>query len=230
MRCDEVIRELAAPTGDRPEEAMADHLAGCPTCAEWARRAARLDHLWEATRAPEPSPETWDSVWGRIAQALHSGAATEMPSPTTPRPFRNGSSSKVVAHLVPAPLHPPADARPRRRALLAWAGLAQAAAILIAVGFAWHVRDPSRIIPVPPIEKHTPPGVPSAIQAASPVRVEAEIEEGRLVMIRVEGPRSRVDDMTPEEIPTGADLYYVWSPILMFNEAESINFPAVASR
>ena len=70
MRCDEVVRELAAPTADRDRAAMADHLAGCPACAEWARRAEALDRLWDATRPAEPSPEAWDAVWANIARAL----------------------------------------------------------------------------------------------------------------------------------------------------------------
>ena len=74
MRCDEVIRELAVPTDDRDGTALAEHLAGCPSCVAWARRAALLDRLWEATRPPEPSPEAWDSVWANINQALQSPA------------------------------------------------------------------------------------------------------------------------------------------------------------
>ena len=57
MRCDEVVRELAAPTGNRDREAMAEHLAACSACAEWARRAGDLDRLWGATRPAEPTSE-----------------------------------------------------------------------------------------------------------------------------------------------------------------------------
>ena len=70
MRCDEVVRELAAPTVDRDRAAMAEHLAACPACAGWARRAEQLDRLWDATRPAEPSPEAWDAVWANIVQAL----------------------------------------------------------------------------------------------------------------------------------------------------------------
>ncbi len=33
MRCNEVVRELAAPTGDLDASGLAEHLARCPRCA-----------------------------------------------------------------------------------------------------------------------------------------------------------------------------------------------------
>src|SRR5437588_12667328 len=100
MRCDEVIRELAAPTEDRDRTAVAEHLAGCKACADWARRAAQLDQLWEATCPPEPAPQAWDSVWSNITRALDSSVTAEIAARTTPQPSRNGngSSPKVIAH------------------------------------------------------------------------------------------------------------------------------------
>jgi hypothetical protein len=118
MRCVDVIGELSAPTG--PESAaLAEHLAHCPRCADWARQCARLDRLWEATRPEEPSPATWTAVWSRVTQSVDV-------APTT-RPL------------------PAAASRPhpwRRRAIAAF-GIAQAAAILVG---AWLVTrtEPGR--------------------------------------------------------------------------------------
>ena len=66
MRCEDVIRELAAPTDTRDAASLAEHLSRCPSCAAWAERAARLDHLWEVTQPAEPTPEVWDNVWAQV--------------------------------------------------------------------------------------------------------------------------------------------------------------------
>ena len=67
--CDDVMQALAAP-GVLSSEAVAEHLAGCPSCAAWAERDAALTRLWEATRPIEPSPVVWDAVWTRLADRL----------------------------------------------------------------------------------------------------------------------------------------------------------------
>src|SRR5436309_265812 len=132
MRCEDVIRELAAPTGEPDQTAMAQHLAGCPACAAWARRAGQLDALWDAARPPEPAPEAWDSVWATLVRELNALATVEVVSPATVRPSPNGRPSKVVAHPAPSPSA--AHRRTWRLAAIALVGLAQAAAILIALG------------------------------------------------------------------------------------------------
>ena len=77
MHCDEVIRELAVPTDDRDSAALAEHLASCPSCADWAKRDAQFDRLWDATRPTEPSPQVWDTVWAHIASSLDSSTPAE---------------------------------------------------------------------------------------------------------------------------------------------------------
>ncbi len=132
MRCEDVIRELAVPMGTADPSALAEHLAGCPRCAAWSERDAKLGRLWEATR-PEPPAGAWDAIWARASEAL------DRPR-TIPIPPRR----RVV-----------------RRAAIVGIGLAQAAAILIAV-LAWprpqpgpgpigvvHVGPPAVIEPVP---------------------------------------------------------------------------------
>src|SRR3954463_5871974 len=79
MRCAEVTRELAAPTGGRDRADVAGHLASCPTCASWAERSAQLDGLWDATRPPEPSV-AWETLWARVTQDAES-AQEERPAP-----------------------------------------------------------------------------------------------------------------------------------------------------
>jgi len=83
MHCDDVTRELSAPTGEPDPAALAEHLAGCPRCASWAERSARLDQLWEATRLPEPSPAVWNQVWANVSEALDRPAV-----PAAPRRWR----------------------------------------------------------------------------------------------------------------------------------------------
>jgi hypothetical protein len=226
MRCDEVIRELAAPTDDRDATALAEHLAGCLSCSGWARQAARLDQLWDATRPSEPSPEAWDSVWANIAQSLPSPTAKGESPGATFRPSRNGTAPKILTH--PAPTHAANPPRIWRIGAVALVGLAQAAAILVAIGLAW--RGPSSgPMPRNPelVQDNTPaiPHSPSAIRVSSPVRVEADIEEGRLLVILADGPAAQVMDKTPPEMAYGVDAMYV-----MFNVVESIANPVVASR
>ncbi len=75
--CDEVIRELAVPTDDRDSAALAEHLANCPSCADWAKRDAEFDRLWDATRPVEPSSQAWDAVWSHIASSLDSSTPVD---------------------------------------------------------------------------------------------------------------------------------------------------------
>jgi hypothetical protein len=112
MRCVDVIRELAVPTGTADPSAMAEHLAGCPRCASWSERDAKLDRLWEATR-PEPPSGAWDAIWARASEALD-------------RP-----------RTIPVPTRRPVV----RRAAIVGIGLAQAAAILVAI-LAWPRPQP----------------------------------------------------------------------------------------
>src|SRR5262249_27931709 len=166
MRCDEVVRELAAPTADRDRAELADHLAGCSACAEWARRAEGLDRLWEATRPVEPSPEAWDAVWANVAQAIPCPAPvrSEDPPMVGAVPSRNGSGPKVPAHPAPVPLPAPAP-RSRGRgwqfAAVGLVGLAQAAAVLVALGLAW--RTPNR-----------PAGAPRPSAESVPVAIRSD--------------------------------------------------------
>jgi len=142
MQCDEVIRELATPTDNHDSTALAGHIAGCPACAGWANRAVQLDRLWEATRPPEPTPDVWDAVWVRMATSLDPSTSTEVGSSFTTRTASLNRSSHVVEFPLKRPRSP--RSRPWRLAAIGLIALTQAAAILLAVGLAWHQSVPSQ--------------------------------------------------------------------------------------
>ena len=70
MRCEDLTRELASPTGALSSAQMAEHLAACPACANWSRRASHVDRIWEATRPVEPSMDALDVLWTRASLEL----------------------------------------------------------------------------------------------------------------------------------------------------------------
>jgi hypothetical protein len=236
MRCEEVVSELAAPTPDRDRAAMADHLAGCSACAEWARRADRLDQLWEATRPAEPSPEAWDSVWANIAGALPCPATAQREDAVAsgPRPSLNGGGVKVLIPTAPqlAPSTPGAGprrrTRPWRLAAVALVGLAQAAAILVALGLALQAPPDSEAPPTDQtvITGNPQPAAPAPIRVAKPVTVKEEFEAGCLMVIRMEeGTAPRLINATPPEMNTGSD-----PGLAILNLMEGSGAPQVAAR
>jgi hypothetical protein len=173
MRCHEVVRELAVPTGHPDASGLAEHLARCPRCASWAEDAARLDRLWEATRPAEPTASRWETTWADVSQALDRGS--------TPEP----------AVLRPGP-H-----RPWRRSTLVAFGLAQAAAILIAVGF---------------FARHDEAPAPAEL-------VNVEIPYGQPVLIRCDLPTFEVI-----ELPDDENLGVVDSNFDMLNDMEGMAY------
>ncbi len=162
MRCVDVTRELSAPTGDRQSSALAQHLAACPQCAAWAARDMKLNQLWDATRPVEPSTEVWNEVWTEISARL------DRPDVL---PFREAPTI-----------------RPGRRILMITLGVAQAAAILLAVFF--FTRAPGG--PQPDATVHQPvrpvDGAPPSSVAQSdsdPLDIDPD---GSLVVLRIEAP------------------------------------------
>ena len=106
MRCEDLTREIASPTGALDPAAMAGHLAACPACDEWSRRAEKLDRIWEATRPSGPSMDAMDALWARASAELDARKA----APAMLRLDRPGRRRWAMAGLV----------------------LAQAAAVLVA--------------------------------------------------------------------------------------------------
>jgi len=197
MRCDEVTRELAAPSDSRDGRALAEHLAHCQKCADWADRAAKFDRLWEVTRPADPGSDAWGSVWTSVNAALDSAGAMK-----ARRPWLGRASGQVFDD--------PANRRSREGrfwwglAVVGTIALAQAAAILLAIGFAWH----------PP---EGPSGVPDVNPGAGLVQgtvpnLEAvvDVEDGQVPYISSDGPTITVRDVAAPELPNGEDPWYVF--------------------
>jgi hypothetical protein len=180
MLCDDVRGRLSESGSWCEEPAIAEHLAGCGACAEWFDRAQKLEKLWDATRPAEPSPQAWDVLWSSVGAHLDQPIAVE----------RNGHGVQVAEfpramperRESPEPALSPSRAR-RWRSVAAFGmvGLAQAAALLLAIGLSWHV----------------PVKVPDALPALA--EAEVEVGEGQKVVIRSEGPKVDVVDLTALE-------------------------------
>jgi len=201
MRCNEVLRELAVPTDAQDSAAIDEHLARCPACAAWAERAKGLDRLWKATQPQEPAPATWDALWAGLATSLDALVPKELASPAL-FGSRNGSPTEPRPKLIP---ERSARSRLRTSAVIGLIGLAQAAAVVIAVGLTWNGSDPSR--PVQIATRTDPAAASSVSQPAnlpvnpsSAVPGAVEVEEGRLVVvvIRNQGKSATIIDRTPE--------------------------------
>jgi hypothetical protein len=216
MQCDNVIRELAVPTDDRDLSGLTEHLAQCPSCATWADRVARFDRLWEATRPAEPVSEIWDTVWVQVASAVDKKELTVNSSTL------HGSAAKIENSPVPSNrLH---GWRARRLMAIGSVGIAQAAAVFLAVFLSWPPSAKS-----PQAEIGDTFGAPSFDTTGSNVTVATngvvEIEEGQQVVIRIEGPAAHIVVLTPDGVPFGVDEMY-----LAFNEVEGIANPKVAMK
>jgi hypothetical protein len=108
-RCDEVTQALAAPgagKADLDRDAVAEHLAACPRCADWAARDAALTGLWEATRPAGPSDAAWDALWSRVVAQLDAPpapvAVPEVAAEPDVLPFLPASRGRLVARLFVA--------------------------------------------------------------------------------------------------------------------------------
>jgi hypothetical protein len=221
MQCDKVIRELAVPTDDRDPASLAEHLAECPSCALWADRAARFDRLWEATRPAEPSGEMWDAVWAHVAHAVDESTPAEEKAYTLQPWSLNGSAAKT--EKSPAPKGRSSGFRVGRLMAIGSLGIAQAAAIVLAVWLSW---QPAAKSPDPHVADTKV--VPSFVTTDSNGTVSTdgvvEIEEGQQIVIRIEGAAARVLDRTPAGVSYNVDDWY-----LVFNRMEAIASPPVVA-
>jgi hypothetical protein len=211
MRCDDVIRQLAVRTDEVVPAAIAEHLAGCARCSEWAKRASQLDRLWEATRASEPAAEVWEGVWNRIVESLDTSTSMQVEHRVMPVSLANGSALADRATIVK---HSGLSLNRRRSfAKVISFGLAQAAAVFIAVSVVWHffpaVQDP-RI-------NNDPTSSVTGAETRDATLLSVDIEEGNLVMIEAEGDKPEVVVLRSESSPFGIDEW-----LLMFNHVESM--------
>jgi hypothetical protein len=209
MKCDEVIRELAVPTADRDPIELAEHLSNCQACSQWAHRVGQLDRLWDLTRAQEPSLEVWDALWAKVTAGLDAAA----PEKSTSEFALFQPASVNAAGQVDA-----AGVRPERSPRARWArviaagliGLAQAAAVLVAVTLARRFATDSQPQPL------------AGTQAATLVTVNLEIDEGHRVVIHWDRDSAQIDDRTPQGIYAFDD----W--LTVFNKMEGLSTTAVA--
>jgi hypothetical protein len=192
MRCDEVTRELASPSDSRDDRALAQHLEQCKRCAEWADRASKLDRLWGMTRPVDPGAEAWASAWTSVNAALDSAG-----SRTTLRPLQARQTVQISGASDTSA--PRAGRFWRGLAAVGTIALAQAAAVLLAIGFAWNW-----------------PGKPNVstgelAQARAPeTDSEIDVEDGQVPYIRSEGQSLAVLDVAAPELPNGEDPWYVF--------------------
>jgi hypothetical protein len=204
MRCDEVMRELNLPSDDRDDRALAHHLAECKACARWAQHAARFNRLWDATRPVDPPTESWDRLWSSVtARLAHSGPVTTAHS-RLHNPFATVGGA--------APQHASPVARSwRGLAAMGLVGLAQAAALLLAVSLFWNTADknvqPPRFSEGADVVQRTSPSLDS----------EVDVEWGQVILIRSEGPKQvDIKDLALLESSNGEDPWYDF-----FNRVES---------
>lgn len=228
MQCDKVIRELAVPTDDRDPAGLAEHLAQCPSCARWADRASRFERLWEATRPAEPTGEMWDKVWTQVAHAVDESTPAEQKAFTLHPSSLNGSAAKTEES--PVLTGGWSGFRARRLMAIGSLGIAQAAAIFLAVSLSW---QPSAKSPESQVGNTRVAQSFVATDSKTTVSTNGvvEIEEGQQIVIRIEGPAARVVDLRPEGIsynvfyePLYDDDWYE-----LFNKMEAIASPPVVA-
>jgi hypothetical protein len=169
MRCDEVMHERSAPGGVLDRSALAEHLAACPRCASFSAQADALDRLLDATRPQEPSAFAFDAMWSEI----------------------RARASEPVVLPMPAPL-------PWTRWGLTVAALAQAAAILLASGYA--LSRPA-------------PAVASVADLRS--------EEGAILIVTIDGGRGTMPDieLRPQRGNSDADMVSADLDVLNYMES-----------
>jgi hypothetical protein len=223
MRCNDVIRELAAPPVDCDASALAEHLAVCPACTAWANRAAALDRVWEATRPLDPPAHAWEAVWANIVDSLDSPASTHASHRVAGGAARNGASSRVA--LKSPAREQVASPGPRSWSVKAtvWLFLAQAAAVVLGVGLAWHSFHPaSRAVE---IEEGYVVRISLTQDGASGTLPSVEIEEGHVVLIQAEDPKPEALVISSETPLGGVDDWYD-----AFNAMESMANPVLAMK
>ena len=203
MRCDEVMRELNLPSDDRDDRALAHHLAECKACARWSEHAARFNRLWDATRPVDPPTESWDRLWSSVTARLdHSGPVTT-PHSRPENPFAS------VGDAAPQSASPVTRSW-RGLAAIGLVGLAQAAALLLAVNLYWNMSDknvqPPRFSTSPDVVQRTAPSLDS----------EVDVEWGQVLLIRSDGPKVEKIDLALLEASSGEDPWYD-----LFNSVES---------
>ena len=177
--------------------------------------ADRLDRVWAATRPPEPSPAMLDTLWAHASAELDRIEATR----TIP-----------VIPFDPTRAH-------RRRRFIASVAVAQAAAILLAVGLAWNYRTghPGRpalvavtedarssAVAVPVVANQPKQPVAAAVSSTSTTTAMVVVEVDKTLVVRINDDDHKVEqvDQTPM-LSTMADN----TAHDFFNAMESLAIP-----
>jgi hypothetical protein len=189
MRCEDLTRELASPTGHLSQAEMAGHLADCPSCAEWSRRAAHFDQIWEATRPAEPSEATLDVLWAGASAALDAPATLRLEAMT----HRRGTWIKHVRIVAQA------------------AAILAAAVILLRQGSV----EPVKLAVVDPANQKVEPIKIEPARELTTLNLNVEIGETALVKIGGNGHKvelqkesnhgSSLDEVTPFDVFGGVE-------------------------
>jgi hypothetical protein len=196
MRCDEVMRELNLPSDDRDNRALAHHLAECKACARWSEHAARFNRLWDATRPVDPPTESWDRLWSSVTARLdHSGPVTT-PDSRPDNSFAAVGAAALFQHASPI------TRSWRGLAAIGLVGLAQAAALLLAVNLYWNTSNknvqPPRFSAGADVAQRTAPSLDSVV----------DLEWGQVPLIRSDGPKPEITDLALLEPSNGEDPWY----------------------
>jgi hypothetical protein len=202
MRCPEVMQELSAPGAPLDASALAEHLARCPTCAQWAGDVAQFDRLWAETRPLEPDPGQFERLWirvGRAAEQVERSAAGPMTlSMAAPAQSASFSSNGDSGH-----------GRVRRswaeRGMLV-SGLAAAAVLLVVLMRPMFLGRPAD------------PG-PLALTRPTPLVVKTfDTEPGQTLFIEVSGSNITAESRPPADV---SDTITVAAELDILNFMES---------
>jgi hypothetical protein len=205
MRCDEVMREMQLPSDERDVMALARHFSECRACARWSEYGAEFHRLWDATRPAEVPAESWDRVWAGVSDRLL-GAA---PEHSKQRLAENRFAQRNQNPLRPTAVSP-LGSDWRKLAAVGLVGLAQAAALLLAVAYYW--KTPQGSVENRGVVAHHD----AARRTAPSLDSEIDVEWGQVLVVRSEGSAVQVTDLSAAEPSNGEDPWYVF-----FNRLES---------
>lgn len=195
MRCDEVMRELNLPSGDRDDRALADHLAECKACALWSEHADKFNRLWDATRPVDPPSELWDRLWSSVTACLeHTGSLKT--------PHSRPDHSFAVVGKAPDQNSSPSTLTWRGLAALGLVGLAQAAALLLAVNLYWKTGGNDVQPP------RSSPNLDLAQQSAPSLDSVVDVEWGQVPLIHSNGTKVEITDLALLGSSSGEDPWY----------------------
>ncbi len=159
-----------------------------------------LDRIWAATRPDDPSPAMMDALWACASRELDRIEASRRPAP-----------NRTMSLALPG----------RRGRFIAWAALAQAAAILIVAGVLFTRRGhdpvpPPAIVAAPVRSAVTPPPVVPAPQLAATPGSILDVPVGQTLLKSMDRQGYTFLDNPPvgHSIPD-------WTERDVFNELES---------